>query len=161
MKKLFISLLAIHCLLFSQAQSTDTLLCDYPDRDTTEFENLPWVGNNQYLENFLDSIGYPRANMRIVGPQQVRFHIPIKFWVYRGSNGTGGPDIRDLRNYIDNLNRFYNVQNNTLIGFYMRCTIGYVDDDGHLSVGTDAEANDLLQSHKERGCINIHIVDRI
>lgn len=39
-----------------KAQTNDTLICDYPDRDTLEFENLPWVGNNGYLEHFLDSI---------------------------------------------------------------------------------------------------------
>ena len=43
--------------------------CSTPDIDTTEFKQLPWFDNNQFLENFLDSIGYPAAGLghRIVG----------------------------------------------------------------------------------------------
>lgn len=75
----------IFCFLFAFAlikvngQSPDTLICDYPDRDTVEFEHLPWFGNNAYLDHFLDSIGYPGPGSRIVGPNQARFHVPIKF----------------------------------------------------------------------------------
>ncbi len=137
---------------------TDTLICDYADRDTIEFEHLPWFGNNAYLDGFLDSIGYG-AN-RIVGPNQVRFHVPVKFWVYRNNAGIGGPDVRDLRNYIDNLNRFYNIDNNTLIGFYMKCEIGFIDDDTHLDVG-DVEGWGLIINNKEAGCINIHITNTL
>lgn len=91
---------------------------------------------------------------------RVRYHVPIKFWVYRSTAGTGGPDIRDLRNYIDNLNRFYNVDNNTYIGFYMKCNIGYINDDSHLDVG-GVEAFTLIQNYKEAGCINIHITNNV
>jgi len=49
--------------------------------DTTEFKSLPWFDNNQFLENFLDSIGYNSdATKRIVGAPRVIFWIPIKFW---------------------------------------------------------------------------------
>jgi len=61
-KPTFILLICFYGLV-SKAQSVDTLLCDAPDRDITEFENLPWFGNNAYLENFLDSIGYPSEGM--------------------------------------------------------------------------------------------------
>ena len=162
MKKLLSLLLFVSLTCFAKAQSVDTVMCDAPDRDTTEFENLPWFGNNIYLENFLDSIGYPSGMTDgIVGPDRVRFHVPIKFWVYRNSAGIGGPTLRQLRDYIDNLNKYYNVDNNTLIGFYMRCEIGYIDDDAHLDIGYDNEANSLLQDYKERGCINIHIVNSL
>jgi hypothetical protein len=161
MKKSFTILICLLLSLFAKSQTSDTLSCDVPDRDSVEFENLPWVGNNDFLEQFLDSIGYPNSSQRIIGADQVKFHVPIKFWVYRSTSGVGGPDLRDLRNYIDNLNRIYNVVNRTWIGFYMRCDIGYINDDTHLNVGTDAEAWDLLQTYKERGCINIHIVNNV
>lgn len=145
------------------AQAPDTLLCDVPNRDTTEAKNLPWYGNNDYLENFLDSIGYPSSNSanRIVGALQAKYHVPIKFWVYRSSTGTGGPTLLQLQSYIDNLNRFYNIDNNTTIGFYMKCDIGYIDDNSHLDIDTDLEAWNLAQNHKEKGCINIHITNQI
>ena len=126
-------------------------------------ENLPWFGNNAYLQNFLDSIGYPQAGTtaRIVTPDRARFHIPIKFWIYRNSAGIGGPRLQDLQIYMDNLNRIYNTDNNTLIGFYMKCNIGFVDDDSHVDVESDNEAMGLIQDHKEAGCINIHIANTI
>lgn len=164
MNKLFFTFLVFLCFsITTNAQAPDTLLCDYPDRDTAEAELLPWFGNNDYLENFLDSIGYPPANgsNRIIGPNQVRYHIPIKFWVYSDDNGTGGPTIEQLQSYIDNLNRFYNIDNNTLIGFYMRCNIGFIDDDDHLVINNDLEAWSLIQNHKEKGGINIHITNEL
>ena len=110
------------------AQNVDTLECDAKGRDTSEMQDLPYFGNNDYLENFLDSIGYPRSTSqsRIIGLNQVRYRIPIKFWVYRHSDGTGGPTFEHLANYIRDLNRFYNIENNTWIGFYMKCDIGYI-----------------------------------
>lgn len=131
-----------------------------PDRDSASVQSIPWFGNNNYLENFLDSIGYPSATNRIVTIDRVRYHVPIKFWVYRSSAGTGGPSLLQLQTFIDNLNRYYNVDNNTLIGFYMKCVIGYIDDDTHLDVG-DAEAWSLIQSNKEAGCINIHVTNTL
>jgi hypothetical protein len=69
--------------------------CLTPDIDTTEFQMLPWFDNNQFLENFLDSIGYPPPNSgsRIIEAPQVRFWIPVKFWIYRDDNGNGGPTL--------------------------------------------------------------------
>lgn len=145
------------------AQTIDTIDCDKPDRDTTELESIPWFGNNAYLESFLDSIGYPSSggSNRIVGLDRVKYLIPIKFWVYRSNNGTGGPTVQDLQNYIDNLNRLYNIDNRTWIGFYMKCSIGFIDDDSHVDVESDGEATGLIQDHKERGCINIHIANTL
>jgi hypothetical protein len=151
-------------VMISRAQTVpDTLGCDVPDRDTTEFENLPWFSDNQYLENLLDSIGYniTGSNARIIGPAEARFKVPIKFWVYRRSNGTGGPTLANIQAYMNNLNRFYNVENRTLIGFYMRCNITFIDNDASFNVESDGEARGLLQNNKERGCINVHIAQTI
>lgn len=162
MKQLIFTLLFALAIKASFAQTPDTLTCDAPDRDTTTIEDVPWFGNNDYLENFLDSIGYPASGIgnRIIGPERVRYHVPIKFWVYRSSAGVGGPTDLQLRDYIDNLNRLYNVDNNTLIGFYMKCDVEFINDDDHLEVG-DLEAWLLIQSHKTPGAINIHITDNL
>jgi len=177
MKKIIIIILVVFYTIATNGQSIDTLPCGTPDRDTTEFENLPWFGNNAYLENFLDSIGYPSGMNKnisgelnpsgtvgingIVGSERIKFHVPIKFWVYRNSAGVGGPTLQQLQKYIDDLNKYYNVDNNTLIGFYMRCEINYIDDNSHTNIESGLEASLLLQSHKERGCINIHIVNSL
>jgi hypothetical protein len=134
------------------------LPCSAPDRDSIELQSLPWFGNNDYLENFLDSIGYPGPGSRIVGPAQVKYHVPVKFWVYRSNAGVGGPTMAQLQTYIDNLNRAFNVDNQTGIGFYMKCDVGFINDDDHQFI-RNAEAILLLNSHSEPGCINIHVAD--
>ena len=160
-------ILCFTCLAIFQgiahSQAPDTLQCDYPDRDTIEAEFLPWFGNNDYLENLLDSIGYPPegTSARIVGSDRVWYHIPVKLWVYRSSAGIGGPTLGQLQAYIDNLNNFYNVVNDTRIGFYLKCDIGYIDDDDHLVINTHTEAWNLIQSHKEKGAINIHVANEL
>ena len=52
--------------------------CTTPDLDTTEFKQLPWYGNPQYLEDLLDSVGYPNpcptCRVEAVG---VHYRIPV------------------------------------------------------------------------------------
>lgn len=123
---IFASILFVSAKLF--AQDTLTGKCWTPEMDTTEFQQQPWFSNNDYLERFLDSIGYPPAGSgnRIVGPP-VRFWIPIKFWIYRDDNGNGGPDLKQIRTLMDDLNRRYNQTNNAMIGFYMKCDPTYIN----------------------------------
>ena len=129
---------------FTYAQTNDK--CLTAEMDTTAFENLPWYDNNDYLENYLDSIGYPTSNVsnRIVG-LPVRYWVPVKFWVYRNSLGIGGPDARQIRLLMDDLIRRYNQTNNTMIGFYLKCAITFVNNDEHL-VKTQADKNLLSNS---------------
>jgi hypothetical protein len=139
----------------------EAIECDFPQKTKDEIMQLPWYGNNKYLENLLDSLGYPSNAQRIVGLDRVWFRVPIKFWVYRFSNGTGGPSNQDLQIYIDNLNRMYNELNDTKIGFYMKCEISYIDDDDHMAINNYLESANLAQLHKEKGCINVHIVNAL
>jgi hypothetical protein len=81
--KACITALFVLVTFIAKAQ-TPTESCWTPEIDTIEFRNLPWYDNNNYLEQFLDSIGYPAvgSSNRIVG-SPVKFWIPIKFWIYR------------------------------------------------------------------------------
>ena len=50
MKKILFTISFFTFTLFkSFSQTSDTLLCDAPDRDTTEAELLPWFGNNNFI----------------------------------------------------------------------------------------------------------------
>ena len=49
MKKFFFLLFVI---LGNICSAQTIITCDKADRDTTEFKNLPWFGNNTYLEIF-------------------------------------------------------------------------------------------------------------
>lgn len=60
MRKTFlISLILILGKATLFAQDTLNNRCWTQEMDTTEFQNQPWYSNNDYIENFLDSIGYP------------------------------------------------------------------------------------------------------
>ena len=105
---LLITLIFFSVLVYGQEDTTNQQ-CLTTDMDTTEFKNLPWFDNNQFLEDFLDSIGYVSGvGNRIIGVPRVTFWIPIKFWIYRDDNGNGGHTLREIRSMMDNLNRLYN-----------------------------------------------------
>lgn len=121
MKKLLtvVICLLLHITLFSQ----DTLSspCWTQDIDTSEYYKLPWIGNNDMLEQFLDSINYDGgsggAGQRIIGSPDVKYWIPLKFWIYRNDDGSGGPDLRQIQNLMDNLNYRFNKQIAPPLGF--------------------------------------------
>lgn len=158
MKKIFISLIILSSL-HAFAQDTLTSKCWTPEMDTTEFQNQPWFSNNDYLEHFLDSIGYPAAGSgnRIIGVPEVRFWIPIKFWIYRNDNGIGGPTLPQIQTLMDDLNRRYNQTNNTWIGFYMKCDPTYINNSNHV-IKTFTGASILMAENNEYGSINVHII---
>lgn len=118
---------------YTHAQTTTRGHCETPEMDTTEFQNLPWYGNNDMLETFLDSIGYPSevSTNRIIGRPQVRYWIPIKFWIYRDDNGNGGPTPVQIQRLMDDLNFRFNQNNNTMIGFYQKCEPSFINNSTH------------------------------
>ena len=69
-KSILIIITFILCNIKLSAQSPDSLKCDPPVEDTTADKLLPWYDNNDYLEDFLDSIGYDDVS-RIVGVDKV------------------------------------------------------------------------------------------
>lgn len=86
--------------LQTKAQDTLNGKCWTPEMDTTEFRNQPWYSNNDYLEHFLDSIWYPANGIKRIVGSPVRFWIPIKFWIYRNDDGTGGPTLPQIQDLI-------------------------------------------------------------
>lgn len=61
MKKL-LTILFLFTHLFSKAQTGTVIEDDAPDRDPNTLSSIPWFDNNNYLQRFLDSIGYPGPN---------------------------------------------------------------------------------------------------
>ncbi len=82
--------IAICFVMVAFAQSENS--CGTPKTDSAAFFNQPWVGNNQFLNNFLDSMGYPKSNTKakIVGSDKVWYKMPIKIWNIRRDDGSGG-----------------------------------------------------------------------
>lgn len=160
MKKFILFFYFLFCLfkVYAQIDTTDRD-CLTPDMDTSEYKNLPWFDNNDYLENFLDSIGYPNANNRIIN-QGVKYWIPVKFWIYREDDGSGGPTLLQIQRLLDRLNRTYNQDNNTMIGFYLKCDPTYIDNSSNLTK-TFTGASLLMAANRDEGCFNVHVVNRL
>lgn len=154
-----ISIIFIAILSTNAAFSQDNT-CSYADRDTTEFDNLPYVGNNDLLNQFLDSIGYPSPNARIASNSRIWYRIPVAFWIYRDNNGNGGLNEVDIQRYIDALNKFFNVDNDTKIGFYSSCQIRYVNNSTYVNL-TVSDAAIVGVANKIPGHVNIHVVNTL
>jgi hypothetical protein len=131
--------------------------------DTAEFKQLAWFDDNQVLETYLDSIGYPSSGgsgIQSIVENNIRYRVPVKFWIYRDDNGIGGPNQAQIQAMMDNLNRLFNQANNTQIAFYIKCDPTYINNSEHL-VKTQGGATLLIATNRDYGCINVHVVDRI
>ncbi len=140
--------------------------CTTLEMDTAEFKQLPWYGDEQYLDNLLDSVGYPFpngnpcTNCRI--EDGVRFRIPLQFWVYNNNAGNDlqVPDELALKEAVDRVNRDHR-NNNTGIRFYIRCGgISQVNNDGLQDIWDFESLNPPFNRNTGRfakGPINIHI----
>ncbi|TGV04549.1 T9SS-dependent choice-of-anchor J family protein [Flavivirga rizhaonensis] len=81
--------------------------------------------------------------------------IPIKAHIIRSSNGTGGLNISDLNDTIDNLNDIYA---DAYMEFFLCDGINYIDDDAfcHFKKGNES---DLKATNYTTGLINIYFTD--
>jgi hypothetical protein len=92
------------------------------------------------------------------------YRIPVKFWVYRSTDGSPGgdyplPEDIDFQNMTDALNNAFR-NNNIQIGFYMINDIGYVDNDDYLTIST-FQAYNIGPLHRLAYAVNIHIVNEL
>lgn len=123
--------------LVSQSDS-----CATEPLDSASFEAQPWFGNNDYLLDLLDSLGYWDGqnilfeNLPVEGGFDIgaKIWIPIKAWVYRNDNGTGGATIEQVEESIRQLNDVFSGRYNnngqahphTMIQFYLTCNITFL-----------------------------------
>ncbi|TCC99932.1 zinc-dependent metalloprotease [Pedobacter psychroterrae] len=142
--------------LKSNKMFSDTLTCGNLDRDSLEFINLPYYDNNEYLEEFLDSINYPSDNDNL----RFAYHptlvwIPVKFHIIRYSNGVGVIDTNRVRTLIDNLNTTFRV-NNTYIQFYQSCGVEYIDNSDYMTF-SNSEFLTLAANYFQPGKMNVFL----
>ena len=129
--------------------------CSTPPITYEELSKKPWFGNNEYLYAYLDSIAYDSYFMDINKP---KYRVPIKFWVYRSDQGTGGATEADLKQFIRDINQ-HNINNNTGIVFYMKPKVSYINKTKLQHVNFVSEAPGLTVKNKEKGAVNVHLVD--
>lgn len=149
---------------YSVEESED--VCAKIDLELSAFRSLPWFGNNNYLYNYLDSMGYPISGenplARVETSPEVKYRVPIKFWVYRRSDGTGGLTEEDLKLLMDKINKDHKT-NLTGIRFFQLCNVAYIDDSNKLTLNgfNQAIVPAWVGIRTTLGAINVHIVENI
>ncbi|MBC7912798.1 MAG: T9SS type A sorting domain-containing protein [Pyrinomonadaceae bacterium] len=135
--------------------SLNTSGCATAEMDSTEFVQLPYFGNNDYLKNLMDSITSVHPNMDITmsgdGPSTSSFadpyrltRIPLKFIFFHpsdpyGINPAGDTNDRQAQRLMDRLNELF-LSNKTYFQFYLADNIQHVYDKDYLEVTNDEMA---------------------
>ena len=130
------------------------VFCGAENSESLSKSEMPWLGNNQFLTNYLDSIGYFTD---IDDTVKIIYRVPLKIWIYRFNNGEGGVHMENIKKYITQLNHYYAL-NKVGIAFYLR-EIDYVDKNKFDKFGYNWEAPINTTFRKTEGCINIHMVN--
>lgn len=115
-----------------------------------------WVGHNKLLENVLLESGYYTQKFNY---DTLLFRVPLVLWVYTKNDGTGGATREEVKQMMTEMNH-YNHLNNTGFLYYVR-DVHFVAKNKHRHLGYYWEAPLLGMRNKEKGCVNVHIVDEI
>ncbi|MGB5419474.1 T9SS type A sorting domain-containing protein [Algibacter sp.] len=83
--------------------------------------------------------------------------IPVKIYVFRNSDGSGGLNTSDLNDAFSNLNSIYQ---NAYLDFFMCDGVEYIDDDNLCQLKKGDEAK-FYESHYVPGLINLYFTNKI
>lgn len=136
--------------------------CQSEPMSDEDFFAQPWVGNNQYLYDLLSANGYPLGGgpqVRIEAGNIIKYKIPIKFWNYRKSDGSGGiPSRANLQAWMDALNDHHRAAN-TGMRFYQLEDIPNIDNSSLTYVPDSWVFNDWNGPRRVGNAINVHLVE--
>lgn len=135
------------------AQFLNDEFCGTREVLNLDYRKKPWKGKNSFLFDYLDKINYGQ------NPDSVRYLVPVKFWVYRADDGSGGISELELKDYMKNLNHFQ-MLNNTGFRYYIR-EIEAFHKTNKLKLGYYLEAPWQTIIHHAKGCVNVYVSDSI
>ncbi|MCF6366537.1 MAG: hypothetical protein L3J35_10090 [Bacteroidales bacterium] len=92
--------------------------------------------------------------------ENIKYRIPVKFWIYRKSDGTGGLSEIQIKEHLRNLNHYHST-NNTGIRFYLRPDIEYIDKDRLFKLKYLNQAPFQTLKRKSKSCINIYVAEKL
>ncbi len=110
------------------------------------FAQKPWIGNNQFLLDYLKN--YPALDSG-----KIYFRIPVVFWLY----GMPPTSIKEVKRNLENLNYYFTL-NNTGIRFYL-ADVRYVEKKSKNVINFYTEAPVISTTHRVKGVLNIHLVN--
>lgn len=167
--KLFYSILSI-VLLQTVANGQARRVCGTHPMDSATFVNQPWYGNNQFLLDLIDSVGYNSAtpkNNPIGGfDPQVIYWVPVKAWVYHDDSGDGGLTQVQVERSIRTMNENFsgitnttgNAHNHIMVQFYLSCEITYINNSQYTHDPSDSKVEDMFEDNNTAGMMNIHYI---
>ena len=153
MSILFASILLVANIQDINAQFLNDEFCGNKEILNLDYRKKPWKGQNQFLFDYLEKIGYNDNK------DSTRFLVPVKFWIYRNNDGSGGASDEEIKILMNDLN-YYQKQNNTGFRFYIR-EIESVNKTKSLKLGYFVETPLQTIIHHTKGCINIYLTDFI
>ncbi|MCG9881835.1 MAG: hypothetical protein MH472_14665 [Bacteroidia bacterium] len=161
-------LIFLFLLLATQQLDAQTDSCSTVPLDSVSFESQPWFGNNEYLIDLLDSLGYGSGeNLNNGGfDSQVKYWIPIRAWVYNDDSGTGGATVQEVEKRIHELNDVFsgrfnlngNAHPHSMIQFYLACDITYINQSSMAFNCSDNTRQQAWNYNFQQGVMNVHFV---
>jgi len=150
-KYTIILFLIIYSPIVSSAQIFQNEACGYNEHSI--FANKLYVDIEE-INLFLDSCNYNPSS------DDIKYRIPVKFWIYRKSDGTGGLTKFQIKEHIRNLNYFYSI-NNIGISFYLRPDVEYIDSDRLHKLNYYNQAPLQTFKNKSDACINVYVTEKL
>jgi hypothetical protein len=148
---LFFLFTSFFCCNLVHSQQQDDAICLSGGTHEFDYRKKPWKGYNQFLYNHLLKIGYYGEK------DKTRYLVPIQFWAYRKSDGTGGASLAEIKTFMDDLNMF-NSQNHTGIKFYIR-DIEFINKTSRMVFGYYLEAPFQTILRHTKPAINVFLVE--
>ena len=157
-KQLFAKLIFVLILIQSDFEKSKAQFLNDEFCGTTENLNMslskkPWKGNNNFLNEYLKKINY-YDNI-----DKIRYRVPLKFWIYRKSDGTEGVSDIKIKKFFNDLNH-YNKINNTGFRYYLQ-EIEYINKTNKLNLGYFIEAPWQNIVNHTKGCLNVYLTDTL
>ena len=143
------------------AQSPTTERCATREPTEEELMKRPEFGNNDYLQNILDSLESLDKGMRVeraVGSNI--FEIPVQVWIYE--NGTSSdtvPEVWHVARWLNIMDSLLKI-NNVNIRLYMECKPFYVTNNEYyegITVGNRKQEN-MFRDHHNPNALNMHFI---
>jgi len=148
-KKILILILFLHHLIIN-AQVFQEESCGFNEHLLSK----SYFKHSDEIKLYLDSCNY---NPNI---ENIKYRIPVKFWVFRRSNGKDGITEIKIKEHLRNLNYYHSI-NNTGLRFYLLPDIEYIDKDKLFKLNYIQQAPFQTLIKKSKACINVFIPEKL
>lgn len=141
--------------------------CGTLSKSESELKKLPWYGNNNYLNLYMDSIERSYENEVEIqlrdGNECYEIEtftiIPIQFWFYRANEfDLGFPSDIQTQEMMDELNAYYQT-NGMKVRFISLCPNFVTDPNKVVMNDWEAYWNDVWNGEKD--LLNIYVIDEL